>query len=62
MALTNAYCTLSDVKNALAIEDINDDLAIGGSVIQMTSFQLVKLQQMKTLTVVIQQYGLQQII
>lgn len=28
MALTNAYCTLSDVKNALAIDDINDDLAI----------------------------------
>jgi hypothetical protein len=28
VALTNAYCTLSDVKNALAIDDINDDLAI----------------------------------
>ena len=32
MALTNAYCTLSDVKNALAIEDINDDLAIEAAI------------------------------
>jgi hypothetical protein len=33
MALTNAYCTLSDVKNALAIEDINDDLAIEAAIV-----------------------------
>ena len=32
MALTNAYCTLQDVKNALAIEDPQDDLAIEAAI------------------------------
>lgn len=32
MALTNAYCTLQDVKNALAIDDPQDDLAIEAAI------------------------------
>jgi hypothetical protein len=32
MGLVNAYCTLSDIKDALAIEDINDDLAIEAAI------------------------------
>jgi hypothetical protein len=31
--MTNAYCTLSDVKTALAIEDIADDLAIEAAIV-----------------------------
>ena len=30
--MINVYCTLSDVKNALAIEDIQDDLAIEAAI------------------------------
>lgn len=33
MALTNAYCTLQEVKNALAIEDPQDDLAIEAAIL-----------------------------
>jgi hypothetical protein len=33
VALTNCYCTLSEVKNALSIEDINDDLAIEAAIL-----------------------------
>jgi hypothetical protein len=32
VALTNAYCTLQDVKNALAIDDPQDDLAIEAAI------------------------------
>jgi hypothetical protein len=32
VALTNAYCTLQEVKNALAIEDPQDDLAIEAAI------------------------------
>lgn len=32
MALTNAYCTLQEVKNALAIEDPQDDLSIEAAI------------------------------
>jgi len=33
VALTNAYCTLQEVKNALAIEDPQDDLAIEAAIL-----------------------------
>lgn len=33
MALTNAYCTLSDLKTALAIEDIQDDTALEAAIL-----------------------------
>lgn len=33
MALINCYCTLSDVKSALSIEDINDDTAIEAAIL-----------------------------
>jgi hypothetical protein len=33
VALINCYCTLSDVKDALAINDINDDTAIEASIL-----------------------------
>ncbi len=32
MALTNAYCTLSDLKTSLAIEDIADDTALEAAI------------------------------
>ena len=33
MALTNAYCTLSDLKTSLAIEDIADDTALEAAIL-----------------------------
>ncbi len=33
MALTNCYCTLSDLKNSLAIEDIQDDTALEAAIL-----------------------------
>lgn len=33
MALTNAYCTLSDLKTSLAIEDIQDDTALEAAIL-----------------------------
>lgn len=39
MALTNAYCTLSDLKTALAIEDIQDDTALEAAI--MTASRMV---------------------
>ena len=33
MALTNAYCTLSDLKTSLAIEDITDDTALEAAIL-----------------------------
>ncbi len=32
MALTNAYCTLSDLKDSLNIEDIQDDVALEAAI------------------------------
>ena len=32
MALTNAYCTLSDLKDSLSIEDIQDDVALEAAI------------------------------
>lgn len=39
MALTNAYCTLSDLKTSLAIEDIQDDTALEAAI--MTASRMV---------------------
>ena len=39
MALTNAYCTLSDLKTALASEDIQDDTALEAAI--MTASRMV---------------------
>ncbi len=33
MALTNCYCTLSDLKTSLAIEDIQDDTALEAAIL-----------------------------
>jgi hypothetical protein len=33
VALTNAYCTLSDLKTSLAIEDIQDDTALEAAIL-----------------------------
>jgi hypothetical protein len=33
VALTNAYCTLSDLKTSLAIEDITDDTALEAAIL-----------------------------
>ena len=33
MALTNVYCTLSDLKTSLAIEDITDDTALEAAIL-----------------------------
>ena len=39
MALTNAYCTLSDLKTSLAIEDITDDTALEAAL--LTSSRMI---------------------
>lgn len=39
MALTNAYCTLSDLKTSLAIEDITDDTALEAAI--LTSSRMI---------------------
>jgi hypothetical protein len=39
VALTNAYCTLSDLKTSLAIEDITDDTALEAAI--LTSSRMI---------------------